>query len=94
VQIDAREHRGETILTLHGSFDPSDALELHGVLSGLDPTRPATIDFHRVQLFHDAAVAALARELAEAPRVAVTGLSEHHVRLLRYFGVRDVERSP
>ena len=85
MKVDARDHRGETVLTLHGSFAPCDADELRDLLRDLDRDAHVTIDFHEVRSCHDAAVAKFAREL-DGARVTVRGLSEHHLRLLRYLG--------
>jgi anti-anti-sigma regulatory factor len=87
MSIDRRQQRGETVLQLHGSFDAQDARELHEVLQAVDRDAHVTVDFREVRLFHDYAVAMLARDVSRAPNVALLGLSEHHHRLLRYLGI-------
>ena len=73
-----------TVVEVRGSFDPAEADRLHRLLLELEPRGPVTLDFRAVRLFHDSAVARLARELGDANRpVAVLGLTEHHHRLLR-----------
>ncbi len=84
--MDARQQRNRVVVTLHDCFDASDLRKLHEVLSEAPTGCPITLDFREVRLFHDAAVAQLARELSSAPEVSVVGLSEHHHRLLRYLG--------
>jgi hypothetical protein len=77
-----------TTLTLEGSFDVAEAERLHEALLDSDPSRPVTVDFHEVRLFHDLAVARLARELSESgDRLIVHGLCQHHHRLMRYCGL-------
>ncbi len=81
-----------TVLALEGSFDLDGAERLHDALRQIDAGRSITVDFHEVRLFHDLAVARLARELndlndAGGRRLTLLGLSEHHHRLLRYVGV-------
>jgi anti-anti-sigma regulatory factor len=75
-----------TVVELRGAFDSAEADRLHALLEEIEPRRPVTIDFRAVRLFHDFAVARLARDLGDGNRrVAVLGLSEHHHRLLRYM---------
>lgn len=89
MKVDTEEHRGETILTLHGSFNPRDLDELRSVISALDSAARVTLDFHDVGTMHDVAVAELASELGD-PRLCIVGLSDHHRRLLRYMGANRV----
>ncbi len=85
MSIQAHEGTSGTVLQVDGAFDPDEADRLHLLLLALAPDRPVTLDFRAVRLFHDSAVARLARELGQR-RVALLGLSEHHHRLLRYIG--------
>ncbi len=85
MSIQAHEGTSGTVVEVDGAFDPDEADRLHALLLDLEPDRPVTLDFRAVRLFHDLAVARLARELG-GRRVALLGLSEHHHRLLRYIG--------
>jgi hypothetical protein len=85
MNVDTRERRGETVLTLHGSFNPHDLEELRSLLATLGEAARVTIDFHDVGSAHDVAVAKLASELDDV-RLSIVGLSDHHRRLLRYMG--------
>ncbi len=81
------------MLALNGSFGPAEEERLQAMLRTFDPERPITIDFREVRLFHDLAVARLARDIGELNRhVSLVGLSEHHHRLLRYIGLRSLQR--
>lgn len=86
MSIQAHDGASGTVVELQGAFDPDEADRLHALLLELEPDRPVTLDFRAVRLFHDLAVARLARELGDGQRrVAMLGLSEHHHRLLRYI---------
>jgi hypothetical protein len=88
MMIQARDEERGTVLELNGSFGPLEEERLNSVLRALDPETPVTIDFRAVRLFHDIAVARLARDICELHRrVSLIGLSEHHHRLLRYIGL-------
>lgn len=90
--IQTRDDGPATVLELDGSFGPVEEETLSDVLRELEPDRPVTIDFREVRLFHDIAVARLARDIGELHRsVALVGLSEHHHRLLRYIGLGPVQ---
>ena len=56
------------------SFDRAGGGEIH-------------VDLTHVREFHDFGVALLARELARHERTRVSGLRQHHLRLLRYLGL-------
>ncbi len=83
--VEARTQRGETIVTLRGCFDADALHALHDVLAELRRAGHVTLDFREVRLFHDSAVAMLARELDWIHPVSIVGLSEHHHRLMRYM---------
>ncbi len=88
MSIQRHDGANGTVVELTGAFDPAEADRLHALLLELEPAMPVTLDFREVRLFHDLAVARLARELdGEHRHVALLGLSEHHHRLLRYIGV-------
>jgi hypothetical protein len=44
------------------------------------------VDLEHVREFHDLAVVQLARALAGRVEITVSGLRQHHLRLLRYLG--------
>jgi ABC-type transporter Mla MlaB component len=75
------------VLRVDGVLDVETARRLALALSdaGAGEIR---IDLTRVREFHDFGVAVLARALADrrAP-TAVSGLRQHHLRLLRYLGI-------
>src|SRR5512133_857973 len=54
-----------TVLELNGSFGPIEEERLQALLRSLDPKKPVTIDFREVRLFHDLAVARLARDIGD-----------------------------
>jgi STAS domain len=75
---------GGAVVALDGAFDRAAADRLHEMLLELEP-RPVTVDFRRVRVFEDSAVARLAGETSRGQQVALIGLSLHHWRLLRYL---------
>jgi hypothetical protein len=84
-----------TVVALEGHFGTAEADRLHAALQQLAPDRPLTIDFRAVRVFHDSAVVRIATDLASGHgmHVNVLGLSEHHWRLLRYFGLDPLAAS-
>jgi hypothetical protein len=84
--IDALHQLDGTLLVLRGPFDDAEVEKLHEVLRAIEPGSHLTLDFREVRLFHDTAVARLAKELA-GRRVSLLGLSDHHHRLMRYFDI-------
>jgi hypothetical protein len=78
-----------SIIRLEGEFDLPAARMLEHSLRGVAPGNRVRIDFSRVRRLHDFGIATLAKALQAVAADAVTlqGLSTHHVRLLRYFGV-------
>jgi anti-anti-sigma regulatory factor len=88
--IDALHGSDEALVVLRGTFDTNAVEKLHETLLGIDPHSHLTLDFREVRLFHDTAVARLAKELA-GRRVTLLGLSDHHHRLMRYFGAPPTE---
>jgi hypothetical protein len=79
--------RGETVIRVEGVFDRQAASALASCLCELPEAAALVIDFSRVESFHDAGVATVARELTGHAGLAVRGLARHHLRLLRYCGV-------
>lgn len=94
--MDRREGSQPTVIRLEGTFDLPSARLVENSLKRQGPGDRVRVDFTRVREFHDFGVAVLAQALrsSEAMEVRVEGLGTHHVRLLRYFGVRpDVFRA-
>ncbi len=86
--MSSRSPDGNCVIHLEGEFDLPAARMLEHSLRARRG-EPVRIDFGRVRRLHDYGIAALARALTavEPGGVKVQGLSTHHVRLLRYFGV-------
>jgi hypothetical protein len=77
---------GAKVIRMDGVFDVPAAQRLALELAS-SGDREIRIDLTHVREFHDFGVALLARELAQRERTHVSGLSQHHVRLLRYLGI-------
>jgi|MudIll2142460700_1097286.scaffolds.fasta_scaffold326736_1 anti-anti-sigma regulatory factor len=78
------------LLHLDGTFDSAEAWRLHDVLAQVSSGTVVTLDFTRVRAYHDFAVALLAKDLvALQGRIVATGLCQHQLRILRYFGIED-----
>lgn len=96
--MESGEASQTTTIRLEGTFDLPSARLVENTLKREGRGRRVRVDFTRVRQFHDYGVAVLAQALrrseVEATDVRVEGLGTHHVRLLRYFGVRaDVFRA-
>jgi hypothetical protein len=79
---------GSLTFDLGPSFAAPDAARLHEALSRAAPGTAVEIRFHKVREWEAAALAVLARDLAERGReVAVLGLSQRQLRVLHYLGV-------
>jgi hypothetical protein len=90
---------GAVVFELGPSFARQDAARLHDALIRAAPGTPVEIDFRGVREWEAAALAVLARDLAEmGPGLAVRGLSQRQLRLLGYLGagahVRGTEPEP
>jgi hypothetical protein len=83
-------------IRLEGVFDVNAARRLARDLEAMPPAEHVDIEFGGVTLWHDCAVAILAKLLAERGEVVeLRGLGRHHLRLLRYLGsgaARDPQR--
>jgi ABC-type transporter Mla MlaB component len=77
---------GPKVLRLEGVFDVAAAQRLARELSSAGEG-PIEIDLTRVREFDDCGVALLARELVRHGKTTVSGLRQHHLRLLRYLGI-------
>jgi len=78
--------RDPKVIRMDGVFDASAAQRLARELADAGE-REVRIDLTNVREFHDFSVALLARELAGRERTSVSGLRQHQLRLLRYFGI-------
>ncbi len=74
------------IIRVEGVFDVPAAQRLARELADAGEAE-VRIDLTRVREFHDFGIALLARELSGRARTSVSGLRQHHVRLLRYLGI-------
>lgn len=74
------------LLRMDGVLDVPAAQRLAHAIGAADG-RPVRVDLTRVREFHDLGVALLARALAGRADVQVSGLRQHHLRLLRYLGI-------
>ena len=82
-----RGARGEVTIRVEGDFDSTEAGRLVGWLREVPPHEPLVIDFAGARHRHDFGLATFAGELAGRTQLTVRGLSRHHEKLLRYFGV-------
>jgi hypothetical protein len=79
---------GATVIRMDGIFDVPAAQRLARALAQTDANEQVRIDLTQVREFHDYGVTVLAQALASrGERVVVRGLRQHHLRLLRYFGI-------
>lgn len=79
---------GATVIRMDGVFDVPAAQRLARALARTDANEQVRIDLTQVREFHDYGVTVLAQALAtRGARIVVRGLRQHHLRLLRYFGV-------
>ena len=86
LQIEREEElSGAVTLRLRGAFDARSAEALRAALEPL-AGREVVLDFTRVGQFQDLAVPILTRGL-DCVGLSLRGLSLHHQRLFRYFGV-------
>jgi len=86
---------GATVIRMDGVFDVPAAEQLARALDQTDENEQVRIDLTQVREFHDYGVTVLAQALSSrGARVIVRGLTQHHLRLLRYFGIETEEQSP
>lgn len=77
-----------TVIRMDGIFDVPAAQRLARALAQTDADAQVRIDLTQVREFHDYGVTVLAQALASrGARIVVRGLRQHHLRLLRYFGI-------
>jgi hypothetical protein len=79
---------GEVVIHLDGNFDAGAARRLSGWLVEVPSGQPLVLDFTQVRACEDFGLAAVARDLAARDQLVVRGLTRHHERMLKYFGVR------
>ncbi len=76
-----------TVIRMEGVFDVPAAQRLAGMLAEAGEGE-LRIDLSQVREFHDFGVAVLARALAgRRAHTGISGLRQHHLRLLRYLGI-------
>jgi anti-anti-sigma regulatory factor len=79
---------GATVIRMDGVFDVPAAQRLARALAQTDANEQVRIDLTHVREFHDYGVTVLAQALASrGARIVVRGLRQHHLRLLKYFGI-------
>ncbi|HEX7624014.1 MAG TPA: hypothetical protein VF400_10625 [Anaeromyxobacteraceae bacterium] len=83
------DEKREVLLRPEGVFDVDAARRFSELLSRARPDEVFIIDLGQAGDFHDYSIAVLAGVLGGscAARIVVRGLCQHHVRLLRYFGI-------
>ncbi len=75
-------------IRVQGVFDTPAAQRVEATLSLAEPHARLQVDLTQVREFHDAALAVLAHAVkSTAADVALRGLRQHQIRMLRYFGV-------
>jgi hypothetical protein len=78
---------GEVVIRIDGTFDASAASRLAGWLVEVPAGDAIVLDFSRVRECDDFVLTTVAHDLAARERLVVQGLTRHHERMLRYFGV-------
>ena len=83
------DEKHEVLLRPEGVLDVDAARRFSALLSRARPDEVFIIDLGQARDFHDHSIALLAGVLVGscAARIVVRGLCQHHVRLLRYFGI-------
>lgn len=76
----------QLIIRVEGTFDAAAAQRLATALEKAQGEE-IRVDLTDVREFHDFGIAMLARALQGRSGVSVSGLRQHQVRLLRYFGI-------
>jgi hypothetical protein len=82
-----RGAEGEVVIRIDGTFDASAARRLAGWLVEVPAGDAIVLDFSLVRECDDIVLATVAHDLAARERIVVQGLTRHHERMLRYFGV-------
>ncbi len=76
----------QVVIRVQGTFDAAAAERLARALESAPPDE-VRVDLSGIRELHDFGIATLAHALERHGHVAVTGLSQHQLRLLRYFGI-------
>jgi hypothetical protein len=81
--------RAGLTIRIEGVFDVPAARRVRELLDAAPETDTVSVDLSHVREFLDPGVAVLAEALSgpAASRVAVRGLRQHQIRMLRYLGV-------
>jgi anti-anti-sigma regulatory factor len=91
------ETQDRALLVLHvtGRLDADGVRALADRLDAEDGAREVVLDLGAAREVDHVALAVLAHDLRQrsTPRVVLRGLCEHHIRMLRYFGL-DVRAEP
>jgi hypothetical protein len=82
-----RSAEGEVVIRIDGAFDATAARRVAGWLVEVPLGDAVVLDFTRVRACDDFVLATFARDLPPRERLVVQGLTRHHERMLRYFGV-------
>jgi hypothetical protein len=82
-----RGAHGELEIHIDGDFDASAASRLSGWLVEVPSGQPLVLDFSHARTCEDLGLAKVAHDLAARDGLVVRGLTRHHARMLRYFGV-------
>jgi hypothetical protein len=87
------EDRPGHVVRLEGVLDVPAAANVRDAVLQFDAGDRVVIECHHVRELQDSALASLAWSLvSRGRRVEFRGLSEHHVRVLRYLGVNETVR--
>jgi len=84
----ARGGPHEVVIRVSGSLDDGAGAQLARFVGGLQACDRLVVDFSGSLQVRDADLGAIARPRAGRASVRVRGLCRHHLRLLRYCGVR------
>lgn len=85
----------ETEIRVEGILDGPAARRVEETLARARPGARFHIDLVQVREFHDFGIAVLGHALTMTQaHVRLRGLREHHLRVLRYFGIETARFSP
>jgi hypothetical protein len=89
VHMQQEASRAGLTIRIEGIFDVPAARRVRELLDAAPETDTVSVDLSHVREFRDPGVAVLAEALSgpAASRVAVRGLRQHQIRMLRYLGV-------
>jgi anti-anti-sigma regulatory factor len=82
--------KDDVTIGLDGIFDGPAARRLEAVLARAEPGTRFRIDLAKVREFQDFGIGVLAQAITRCrARVALRGVCNHQIRMLRYFGVDE-----